>query len=95
MKVRLLETNEKKITTAEELEIQSQILERLYFPTDFYKFEIQIEDLEKVFFESGIECNKLFKGFGLVAFYRYGNYQLANFDDNIAIKISYNLDLGL
>jgi hypothetical protein len=56
---------------------------------------LPFNSLEKGFFESGIECNKLFKGFGLVAFYRYGNYQLANFDDNIAIKISYNLDLGL
>ena len=56
---------------------------------------LPFKSLEKGFFESGIECNKLFKGFGLVAFYRYGNYQLANFDDNIAIKISYNLDLGL
>ncbi|WP_339838614.1 DUF5686 family protein [uncultured Flavobacterium sp.] len=56
---------------------------------------LPFKSLEKGFFESGVECNKLFKGFGLVAFYRYGNYQLANFDDNIAIKISYNLDLGL
>lgn len=56
---------------------------------------LPFSSLEKGFFESGVECNKLFKGFGLVAFYRYGNYQLANFNDNIAIKISYNLDLGL
>lgn len=56
---------------------------------------LPFKSLEKGFFESGVECNKLFKGFGLVAFYRYGNYQLPNFDDNIAIKISYNLDLGL
>lgn len=56
---------------------------------------LPFSSLDKGFFESGVECNKLFKGFGLVAFYRYGNYQLAKFDDNIAIKISYNLDLGL
>ena len=56
---------------------------------------LPFKSLEKGFFESGIECNKLFKGFGLVAFYRYGNYQLANFDDNIAIKISFSLDLGI
>lgn len=56
---------------------------------------LPFSSLEKGFFESGIECNKLFKGFGLVAFYRYGNYQLSNFDDNIAIKVSYNLDLGM
>ena len=51
--------------------------------------------LENGFFESGIECSKLFKGFGIVAFYRYGDYQLSNFDDNIAIKISFSLDLGM
>lgn len=56
---------------------------------------IAYKTLEKGFFESGVECNKIFKGFGLVAFYRYGENQLANFDDNIAIKISYYLDLGL
>ena len=55
---------------------------------------ITYKTMEKGFFESGIECNKLFKGFGLVAFYRYGPYQLARFEDNIAIKISYYLDLG-
>jgi hypothetical protein len=55
---------------------------------------ITYKTMEKGFFESGIECNKLFKGFGLVAFYRYGPYQLARFEDNIALKISYYLDLG-
>ena len=55
---------------------------------------ISYKTMEKGFFESGIECNKLFKGFGLVAFYRYGPYQLARFEDNIALKISYYLDLG-
>jgi hypothetical protein len=56
---------------------------------------ISYKTMEDGFFESGIECNKIFKGFGLVAFYRYGPNQLANFDDNIAIKVSYYLDLGL
>ena len=55
---------------------------------------IGYKTMEDGFFESGVECNKIFKGFGLVAFYRYGPNQLANFDDNIAIKVSYNLDLG-
>ena len=56
---------------------------------------INYKTMEDGFFESGVECNKIYKGIGLVAFYRYGPYQLANFDDNIAIKISYHLDLGL
>lgn len=51
--------------------------------------------LNQGFFESGIELNKIFKGFGLGGFYRYGPNQLMRFEDNVAIKISYVLDLGL
>ncbi|WP_163400558.1 DUF5686 family protein [Flavobacterium fluviatile] len=51
--------------------------------------------LDKGFFESGIELNKIYKGFGLGGFYRYGPNQLPEFEDNIAVKISYVLDLGL
>lgn len=51
--------------------------------------------LNKGFFESGIELNKIYKGFGLGGFYRYGPNQLLRFEDNIAAKISYVLDLGL
>lgn len=50
--------------------------------------------LEKGFFESGVEANKIYSGFGVALFYRYGNYQLPTFEDNIAIKVSYFLDLG-
>lgn len=48
---RKLDAADKKITSSEESEIQNKILEKLYFPTDFYKFEIEIEDLEKVLFD--------------------------------------------
>ncbi|GGF19292.1 hypothetical protein GCM10011518_30840 [Flavobacterium limi] len=51
--------------------------------------------LNKGFFESGLELNKIYKGFGLGGFYRYGPNQLPEFEDNIAVKISYVLDLGL
>ncbi|MGO4771605.1 DUF5686 family protein [Flavobacterium sp. W22_SRS_FK3] len=51
--------------------------------------------LNRGFFESGIELNKIYKGFGLSGFYRYGPNQLPEFEDNIAVKISYVLDLGL
>lgn len=51
--------------------------------------------LDKGFFESGLELNKIFKGFGLSGFYRYGPNQLPKIEDNIAVKISYVLDLGL
>lgn len=55
---------------------------------------ITYKTMEDGFFESGAEFNKIFKGFGLVTFFRYGPNQLAKFEDNIAIKISYFLDLG-
>lgn len=51
--------------------------------------------LDKGFFESGIELNKIYKGLGLGGFYRYGPNQLPISEDNIAVKISYVLDLGL
>ncbi|WPO79755.1 DUF5686 family protein [Flavobacterium sp. KACC 22761] len=51
--------------------------------------------LDKGYFESGIELNRIFKGFGLGGFYRYGPNQLLKFEDNIAVKISYVIDLGL
>ena len=56
---------------------------------------LAFKSLEKGFFESGIEANKIYKGLGLTAFYRYGPNQLAHFDDNLSIKISYFIDLGL
>ncbi|MEO7978333.1 DUF5686 family protein [Flavobacterium sp.] len=51
--------------------------------------------LDKGYFESGIELNKIYKGLGLGGFYRYGPNQLLKVEDNIAVKISYVLDLGL
>lgn len=50
--------------------------------------------LENGYFESGIELTKIFKGFGLSGFYRYGYYGLPRFEDNLSIKINFNLDLG-
>ncbi|MWB93447.1 carboxypeptidase-like regulatory domain-containing protein [Flavobacterium sp. GA093] len=55
----------------------------------------EYKTLDKGYFESGIELNKIYKGFGLGGFYRYGPNQLSRFDDNIAVKLSYVLDLGL
>lgn len=56
---------------------------------------IAYKTLNKGFFESGIELNQIYKGIGLGGFYRYGPNQLAKFEDNIAIKISFVLNLGL
>lgn len=55
---------------------------------------LPFKSLENGFFESGVEVNKIYKGLGLTAFYRYGPNQLPRFDDNLAIKISYFIDLG-
>lgn len=56
--------------------------------------KIIIKKLNKGFMESGFEVNNIFKGLGLGAFYRYGPNQLPDFQDNIAIKLSFQLDLG-
>ena len=56
---------------------------------------INYKTLEEGFYESGIELNQIYSGFGLSAFYRYGPYQLSSFEDNLAIKLSFVLDLGL
>lgn len=56
---------------------------------------IDYKTLEQGFFESGIELNKIYKGFGLSGFYRYGPNQLSRLEDNIAVKLNFVLDLGL
>ncbi len=55
---------------------------------------LDFKTLNKGYFESGIELNQIYKGLGLVGFYRYGPNGLLKFEDNIAVKISYILDLG-
>ena len=55
---------------------------------------IVFKTLEKGYFESGFEMNKIYKGLGFVAFYRYGPNQLPKLEDNIALKLSLQIDLG-
>ena len=55
---------------------------------------IEFNTLEKGYYESGFELNQIYSGLGLTAFYRYGPYHLAQFEDNIAIKLSFILNLG-
>lgn len=55
---------------------------------------IEYKTLDQGLFESGIELNQIYKGFGLTGFYRYGPNQLPRFEDNLAIKFSFVLDLG-
>lgn len=54
---------------------------------------INFSTLDKGFTESGLEINKLFFGFGLSLAYRYGAYHLPNFQDNIAVKFTFNVSL--
>lgn len=56
---------------------------------------LDYKTLDKGYFESGIELNQIFNGLGLAGFYRYGPNQLPRFEDNIAIKLSFILNLGL
>lgn len=55
----------------------------------------EYKTLEKGFIESGIEANQIYKGLGLTFFFRFGPNALAKFEDNLALKISYVLDLGI
>lgn len=56
---------------------------------------LEYKTLNEGYFESGIELNQIFNGLGLTAFYRYGPNQLLKVEDNIAIKLSFVLNLGL
>ncbi len=55
---------------------------------------LTFKTLEKGFYESGIELNQIYSGFGLIGFFRYGPNQLPKFEDNLAIKLSFVLNLG-
>ena len=55
---------------------------------------INYKTLDHGFFESGIELNQIYKGFGLTGFYRYGPNQLMRLEDNIAVKLSFVFDIG-
>jgi hypothetical protein len=55
---------------------------------------IEYNTLKKGYYESGLELNEIYRGFGLSAFYRYGPYHLPKFDRNISIKFSFILNLG-
>ncbi|MFI2742073.1 DUF5686 family protein [Zhouia sp. PK063] len=54
---------------------------------------IDFNSLNKGYFESGFEVDKIFMGFGLNFMYRYGAYHLPNFDDNISFKFTYYFSL--
>lgn len=55
---------------------------------------LQYKTLDDGYFESGLEINQIYSAFGLAGFYRYGPNQLPRFEDNIAVKLSFVLNLG-
>lgn len=56
---------------------------------------ITFKSIEDGFYESGFEFNKLFKGFGLSLFYRYGPNSLPTFEDNLSFKFTYYFSFNL
>lgn len=54
---------------------------------------ITFDSLENGYTESGFELNKLVFGFGLSFTYRYGAYHLADVEDNVALKFTFNVTL--
>jgi len=50
---------------------------------------IGFNTLDQLYSEAGLELNKLFFGFGLSGAYRYGYYNLTDFEDNISFKFTF------
>nr|WP_262899761.1 DUF5686 and carboxypeptidase-like regulatory domain-containing protein [Robertkochia marina] len=56
---------------------------------------IPFNSLENGYYESGVEFNSIFSGFGLSTLYRYGPYSLPRFEDNLSLKFTFYLSLGI
>ncbi|MCH7784005.1 MAG: hypothetical protein IIB06_01125 [Bacteroidetes bacterium] len=54
---------------------------------------VNFSTLDQFYSESGIEINKILFGFGLSFAYRYGFYNLPDFEDNISFKFTFYLKL--
>jgi len=52
------------------------------------------KSLKNGYLESGLEFKRLFKGFGLSTYYRYGANSNPEWSDNLSLKISYKISLG-
>lgn len=55
--------------------------------------QVNFKTLNKGYSEAGFEVNKILFGFGLSFAYRYGAYHLPKFEDNVAVKFTFNLKL--
>ncbi|MEL6810153.1 MAG: hypothetical protein AAFP76_02335, partial [Bacteroidota bacterium] len=49
--------------------------------------------LDQLYSESGFELNRILFGFGLSFAYRYGFYNLSDFEDNVSFKFTFNLKI--
>ena len=56
---------------------------------------LDYKTLRDGYFESGIELNQIYKFIGLSGFYRYGPNQLPRLEDNISVKLTVLLNLGI
>lgn len=56
---------------------------------------LSFRKMNQGYFESGVVFNRLFKGFGLASFYRYGAYHNDRFSDNLAVKLTYVLNIDI
>lgn len=54
---------------------------------------IDFNTLNKGYYEAGLEINQILFGFGLSFAYRYGPYHLPKFEDNVAVKFTFNISL--
>jgi hypothetical protein len=55
--------------------------------------DIEFGTLRKGYSEAGFEINNILFPFGLSFAYRYGAYHLPKFEDNIAVKFTFNISL--
>lgn len=54
---------------------------------------IEFNTLEKGYYETGLEINKIWQGFGVGAYYRFGPYQLPEMQNNFSVKVTARIDL--
>jgi hypothetical protein len=60
----------------------------------YHHYGLVFHSPNKGYFESGVEINSLFKGFGFSGFYRYGTYSYEEWSDNLSVKLTFKIRLG-
>ena len=54
---------------------------------------IDFKTLEKGFYETGVEINKMWNGLGVGVYYRFGPYSLPETADNFSVKVTARINL--